>query len=251
MGNDINRKTTHEYWENVHGRTSPRLRVPSALAVPTRNLQTLLKKHINPGMEVLEIGFAPGKQLSYVASHYDARVSGVDFSDSGIAFAKRLFETIDIDADLRCEDVFNTSFNDGSFDVVYSVGVVEHFDDPTEIIRKHVELLKPGGTAVITIPNYGGFYAHHQAKVDPENLAIHNLDIMSCAAMEKLAPADLVSSSHAFLHGNMTPGLVSLSKRCRGRICRIFYRIFNNIGFIQPFKIPALCPMIVLEMRRA
>ena len=40
------------------------------------------------------------------------------------------------------------------FDVVFSAGVVEHFTDPTEVIRIHLELMKNGGFLIIMMPNY-------------------------------------------------------------------------------------------------
>src|SRR6266571_6076866 len=89
-----------DHWESFHsGR--PRLRLPSALIISTRNLQRLLKKHVKPGMRVLEIGFAPGKHLAYVSKVLGAAVTGVDYSENGVRFARRLFEALGIQGDLR------------------------------------------------------------------------------------------------------------------------------------------------------
>jgi len=62
-----------------------------------------------------------------------------------------------------------------SFDFVTSFGLIEHFDDPTLLVKEQIDLLKPNGMALITIPNYGGIYVSVQEWCDPENIALRNL----------------------------------------------------------------------------
>src|SRR5262249_36957710 len=145
----------------------PRMRLPSPWLVSTRNQMRLLRRHIQPGMRVLEIGFAPGKILAWVASCLRARVSGLDYSAPGVETARKLFSILNLQADLRCEDASSTTFTPESLDLVYSAGVVEHFDDPRPIVRTHVELLRQGGTALISIPNYRGIYGKLQGYFHP------------------------------------------------------------------------------------
>lgn len=241
--------TTQQYWEQVHA-GQPRIRLPSLLVASTRNLQRLLSASIKPGMHVLEIGFAPGKQLAYVAKIFGARVSGLDFSEQGVAFAHRMFERLGIQADLRCENVFNTTLSSGIFDFVYSVGLIEHFDDPRPLVRRHVEFLKPGGTALILIPNYRDLYGRLQQYFDPDNLTIHNLNIMTCDAMKALVPVDLLSEVETMRVGRMDPSQVSPHKRWPQGIAKVFHLGFNALGILQPFDIPALCPWIALRAVR-
>jgi SAM-dependent methyltransferase len=244
-----NRMTTQTYWEAFHT-AKPRMRLPSTLLVSTRNLQRLLRRYISMGDKVLEIGFAPGKQLAYVANEYGAKVSGLDYSKSGTDFARELFGALGIDGDLRCEDVFSTSFPPNSFDVVYSVGVIEHFDDPSNIVRRHAELLRPGGTAIILIPDYQGLYGRIQRRLDPENLKIHNLSIMSPSALACLAPAGLVSDVATFHFGRIDPSQISLRKRFSPIIARLIYWSLTLLALIQPVDIRAVCPWIIMTMRR-
>lgn len=249
MAND-GRMTTQNYWEHVHA-GQPRLRLPSLLVVATRNLQRLLSALVAPSMSVLEIGFAPGKQLAYVGKVLGATVSGLDFSSQGVTFAKALFERLGISGDLRCEDAFATTLSPMTFDVVYSVGLIEHFEDPRPLVRRHVELLKPGGTALIVIPNYRGLYGRLQQYFDPENLTIHNLNIMTCDALEALAPADLVSDVRASRVGRIDPGILSCHKKWPATIAKAFHLSFTAVGIAQPVDVPALCPWIALRAVRA
>lgn len=42
--------------------------------------------------------------------------------------------------------------NSGRFDLVYSVGLIEHFPDKTDILAAHVALTRPGGVVLLYVP---------------------------------------------------------------------------------------------------
>jgi SAM-dependent methyltransferase len=248
--NDADSKTTVEHWDTVWAH-APRMRLASGLNVAIGNLQRLLRSHVNPGMRFLEIGCAPGNLLIWIAKVLHADVAGLDYSERGLAFARQLFQTFNIKCDLRHENVFTTTFEPESFDIVFSAGVIEHFDDPREIVRKHVALLKPGGKAIIAIPNYGGVYGRLQRHFDPDNLSIHNLDIMHPPALEKLGPKDLTSDIHAYPIGRLSPWLISFGKCWPRAVALCVNYALNTVGLFQPLDIVSLCPMLVLELRRS
>jgi 2-polyprenyl-3-methyl-5-hydroxy-6-metoxy-1,4-benzoquinol methylase len=241
--------TTRVHWENTWA-VPPRWRLPSSLAVSTRNIQRVLRPHVRPGMHVLEVGCAPGKILAWVASALGANVAGLDYSERGIDWSRQLFEVLGLQADLRCEDVFETSFAPGTFDVVYSVGVIEHFDDPRRIVRTHVNLLKPGGKAVITVPNYAGIYGRIQHWFDAESLEWHNLEIMSLEPLARLAPDDLARDVRTYRAGKLNPWQITFERRWPRAVARAVCYAGNGIGLLQPFEIGPLAPILVLEMTR-
>ena len=57
------------------------------------------------------------------------------------------------DVVLHCQDVLNLALP-GPLDLVFSVGLIEHFDPPgmRRAVAAHFDFLKPGGIAVITFP---------------------------------------------------------------------------------------------------
>jgi len=150
-----------------------------------------LRDAVKPDASFLEIGCAPGKILAYVATVLHAKVSGLDYSETGISQARALFAALGLSADLRSEDVFATTFLENTFDIVFSNGVIEHFDDPKDIVRIHVNLLKPGGLAVIIVPRLSGGYLKMAEYQDRDNVAIHNINIMNCGSLYDLVPWDL------------------------------------------------------------
>jgi 2-polyprenyl-3-methyl-5-hydroxy-6-metoxy-1,4-benzoquinol methylase len=243
-------KTTREHWDRAHA-TAPRMRLPSRWVVTTRDIQGLLRRQISPGMQVMEIGCAPGKQLAYVAKMLGAKVSGIDYSAVGVRYSEALFKALGIDGDVRCEDMFSSSFSKGAFDVVYSIGVVEHFDDPTEVIELHAQFLRAGGTALIAIPNYGGIYGRLQAQFDPENLAIHNLDMMHKSQFLALAPSTEIAHSEVFHYGRFNPWLVSWQRKLPAALSKSICILGNALGLVQPVTIDSLSAMLVLKMTRS
>ena len=57
-----------------------------------------------------------------------------------------------IAADCTNNFIANTAFELGSFDTATCISVLEHIPADTEAVRKMWELLKPGGTLVLTVP---------------------------------------------------------------------------------------------------
>jgi 2-polyprenyl-3-methyl-5-hydroxy-6-metoxy-1,4-benzoquinol methylase len=242
--------TTVEHWDQLWSHEI-RLRLPSPWLISTRNLQKVVLPHVRPGDRFLEIGCAPGKLLSWVAAELKAEVAGLDYSARGLSTAKRLFAALQLKADFRCEDLRTTTFAPASFDVVLSVGVIEHFDDPRPIVQDHLRLVKPGGIALITVPDYRGVYGVLQRYFDAENLLCHNLNIMTCEALAALGRLDGVSSVRTYRAGRFSPWQISLSKRWPAPVAQGISYLANAAALLQPVEIASLCPMLVLEVTRS
>ena len=244
-----NFKTSNRYWDTLWaGQQASSL--PSRFSVGSRNLKRLFRRHIHKGMTVLEIGCAPGKQLAFIHQAFGATISGLDYSKNGVRLSRRLFERLNIACDLRCEDIFSTSFRPGSFDVVYSLGVIEHFDNPADIVARHIALLKPGATALMVVPNYSGIYGRLQRYFDPENLNIHNIRIMSPASIKQLVPEEMCDHVAAYYFGRISPWLLNMHRKWPRIIVLSLNLFVNGLGLLQPFDIKSLAPNLVLQVKK-
>lgn len=246
---DARRKTEKAFWNNTH-KGQIRYRLPSSLNIGTANILRLLELRVSRGARVLEIGFAPGKILAHVGLRCGATVSGIDYSENGVTVARELFQHLGLSADLRCEDLFSCSFAEQAFDFVYSLGFIEHFDNAAVVVERHFRFLKPGGRALITIPNYGGVYGSLQSRLDPQNLDIHNLHIMGRDALLRLTEGLAVSSARTYVFGRISPWLVSFNRKLPRLVSLGLQGAGNLIGLLQPFDITPLCPLLVLEFTR-
>lgn len=50
-------------------------------------------------------------------------------------------------------DVRDIPFVDDTFDAVYSMGTIEHFDETQQAVNEIARVLKPGGRAIVGVPN--------------------------------------------------------------------------------------------------
>jgi SAM-dependent methyltransferase len=129
---------------------------------------------------MLELGGFPGSFAVYARRY-------LGFTDVALldAFVDEAYleATLDVnglaagDIDVFKGDMFEVELPQ-RYDVVLSGGLVEHFFDPSEALARHHRWVKPGGTVVVTVPNFRGLNGAVQRRFDPETLATHNLELM-------------------------------------------------------------------------
>lgn len=157
------RMTSQNYWNKLNeNQKALKYGVARRIIEPAlyRRLKLLFKRQLpqGKGKRILEIGCAPGGWLVYFHRELGYDVYGVDYSQVGCELTKETLKKNGVTGEIICEDVFDASFlnkYEEFFDVVYSLGVVEHFTDPTDIISIHLKLLRKGGSLVLGMPNYG------------------------------------------------------------------------------------------------
>jgi len=139
-----------------------------------------------PNANVLELGCAPGKILQRIHRlRPQLRLNGLDYAADGCRATTAILEKMGMPGRVYYGDA-RTAELPIRFDLVMSVGLIEHFEDPCEIVRSHARFCRPGGNVAIAIPNFTTPVVKYFAeKFCPDNLAIHNLKIMNLSALEK------------------------------------------------------------------
>ncbi len=105
------------------------------------------------GKLVLEIGAGSGRD-SFPLAERGARVVQLDYAINSLRLLKRISESDGIPVRILGGDTFALPFPDGTFDVVFHQGLLEHFrpDVAQKLVKENVRVLKPGGLLLIDVP---------------------------------------------------------------------------------------------------
>lgn len=118
-------------------------------------LKDVAEFEYHSGEDVLEIGVGTGTDLVQFAKN-GARVSGIDLTDNAIEITKRNLEQRNFSyAELTTGDAEDLAFDDESFDLVYSFGVLHHTPRTDTAIEEIHRVLKEEGKAIIMLYSRG------------------------------------------------------------------------------------------------
>ena len=95
------------------------------------------------GKDILEVGCGEGMMFDGTATspvQMDVSITRVSRASGKCRF-------------LLCADGYDLPFRDASFEVVLLIAVLEHTREPQRILAEARRVLKPGGRAVMVVPN--------------------------------------------------------------------------------------------------
>jgi len=96
---------------------------------------------------ILDVGCGTGANLLMLSKYGDAE--GVDVSEDALAFCReRGLGNVKLGA---AEDL---PYDDGTFDLVTALDVVEHLDDDLAGLREMRRVLRPGGRVLLFVPTF-------------------------------------------------------------------------------------------------
>jgi ubiquinone/menaquinone biosynthesis C-methylase UbiE len=123
------------------------------------NSAGFLLAHLAPGRDLLDVGCGPGTITTDLARRVaPARVCGIDLSLDVITTARQLQNAAGNEDVLFDEgNVYDLSFADASFDVVYAHQVLQHLSDPVAALREMRRVLRVDGVLGVRDSDYGAF----------------------------------------------------------------------------------------------
>jgi SAM-dependent methyltransferase len=102
------------------------------------------------GRKVLEIGVGLGADHQEFAAA-GADLAGIDLTERAVAHVQRRLNLFGLVSKLATGDAENLAFDDGTFDVVYSWGVIHHSPNTPRAVAEIHRVLRDGGSARVMI----------------------------------------------------------------------------------------------------
>lgn len=154
---DRSKRRYLSFWAGV-GETFPDLAGAWSTGYYRLDEQRLFRDHLGDlrRLKVLKTDLwdeAKNTRILRWAARQGAVAHGVDISLPIVRQATQEFETRGEKLRAAQGDVRALPYATGTFDVVYSMGTVEHFDETTTAVAEIFRVLKPGGTAIVGVPN--------------------------------------------------------------------------------------------------
>jgi 2-polyprenyl-3-methyl-5-hydroxy-6-metoxy-1,4-benzoquinol methylase len=170
--------SSQEYWDHVLEEAKlPRVNTRRAyhLSITMDFIDSFIR---NKGYtSFFEVGCGSSGWLPYFAHEYGLKVSGIDYSAVGCRLAEENLRILSIPyGEIICKDIFEDNCTDGKkYDIVFSYGVIEHFESPEDITRIFSSFLNPGGIMITLVPNLNGFMGWLSRHYIPDIYKMHRV----------------------------------------------------------------------------
>lgn len=146
-----------DFWAGV-GERFPDLGGAASTRYYADNEQRLFTDYFAPlaGLKILKTDLwdeAKNTRILAWASRRGADTYGIDISRPTVIQAAAAFDAGPGRLQAAVGDVRDLPFNNDAFDAIYSMGTIEHFDATEQAVAEMARVLKPGGRAIIGVPN--------------------------------------------------------------------------------------------------
>lgn len=143
---DMRRAATRGYGYILSKKTRWRLHV-----LPRKKMTALVARHISPG-NVIDLGCGSGGHMAELGNHYiphGIEVSRTLFELANTAFRKLGGYAVHAPCLAGLQE-----FPDNYFSGATLRSYLEHESNPAEVLKELYRILKPGGAALVKVPNY-------------------------------------------------------------------------------------------------
>ncbi|WP_345948715.1 methyltransferase domain-containing protein [Mucilaginibacter sp. PAMB04274] len=245
MSNELtDRKFWANYWES---------KSDLAFQVPANyTFNKLLKQLLadNKIKTAIELGGFPGYYAIFLKKYFGLDTTLFDFYVhqpilKEVLTANQLHEQ---DVKVIEGDLFKYQ-PDQQYDLVLSCGLIEHFNDTKDIISRHLQFLKPGGTLFITLPNFTGVNGWVQRRYDMDNYNKHNINSMNPALLADYCEQLGLKNVEAYYYGHYSIWLENMKQQ--SSVTRAFLKglwlagkVFTKV---VPIESKSLSPYIVVK----
>lgn len=180
--------TTQEYWDKQYQQMYRPSRIQPINNLAVAELDKIFRKFLPIDREwrFLEVGCAPGIWMDYFHRTFSYNVEGIEYTNEGFELTKRNLKKLGVPSKVYHQDFFTHTLP-RCYNVVFSGGFIEHFEDADGVIRRHMDLLVDGGILLIEIPNLSGWNGTIQKKLNRYIYEKHNTSIMNLEYFKTVA----------------------------------------------------------------
>lgn len=187
---------------------------------------------------VLEIGCAGGEYLYHLAKRFGYEAWGIDYSDK-IEMTRKIFKDRGLPEPNLIKGNFLSWQINRKFDVVCSFGFIEHFNEPENVIKKHIDLTSKGGIVILSLPHFAHFQFLFHWMLDKDNLRKHNIKIMNVKSIRKILadmPVEILYLNYYKTFGFWTERKkLNFLEKAAFRLIRLFGKAINfTLGYDRP-----------------
>jgi len=179
-------------------------------ATDTQPFDRVIPFHALAGKRVLEIGCGMGLHSELMA-RAGAIVSAVDISPTSIEATQLRFSLKGLKIDIAQADAQNLSFDDDSFDFVWSWGVIHHSAKTAKVVREISRVTKANGECRIMVYNRNGIWT---------TIAYLKEHLLKGKFLHQDFDSTLLASSDGFHARFYTPD----------QFADLFYAFFNTVS---------------------
>lgn len=139
-----------EHWDNFWEKKQE---VKEVYSNSDRVVRNLVKVTDVKGKRILEIGAGTGRD-SFPLVERGAIVYQLDYSMNSLKIMKKIADDEKMDVRIIGGDTFMLPFKDGSFDIIFHQGLLEHFrtEKATALLKENIRVLKTGGLLCVDVP---------------------------------------------------------------------------------------------------
>lgn len=154
--------TSCDYWDSKHlsGEKTLPIDIADFRQRPFRLIVEKIEALGLDGKKILEIGAGGSAILTLLAERNNrsgCEFHGLDYSEAGCRSLEKIAANNGVRIKVHNEDLFCPPQELlSSFDVIYSLGVVEHFNDLPGVLSAQAKFLAPGGLMLSVVPNFTG-----------------------------------------------------------------------------------------------
>lgn len=228
--------TDVQFWENYWANC----KLPSVINY-NFSFERCLAYQLNKALhgssgEILEVGCAPGKWLAFAAQELGLKPSGIEYSKAGMEATLNNLSLLGIEPGFIEYGNFFEIKPHRQFDVVMSLGFIEHFDLVDDVVEKHIRWLKNGGRLVLGIPNFSGIYYLIQNILDRTLIDKHNLKIMNLAYFNYIASKFNLSPLFLEYIGSFEPALPIATSECKNTKQFVVKNLLRLLAYIRRIR---------------